>query len=223
MKAFKAFCRQQLAHIEELDFLWDRLWEPPIGTLQFLVEQVRYKAAKLGLAGLVEKAPDDAGLNAARVYLAAALAECKQSSPNDLLTVTEVARRLKVNRDKVLGWINAGKLRTPNTSNGRLPRYGINRADLDAFLARRTKTSTPPTKAPTPSGGRDAVLPGNVTTPGYAYLHPPYPDQGTSRPLIVLRPLSAVPWMLCTPGVATPANGVVEGPLRQFPNVEAAS
>jgi excisionase family DNA binding protein len=103
------------------------------------VEQTRDRAARLGLVDVVERAPHDAGLDAARVYLAAALAACKQSGRNDLLTVTEVAGRLKVNRDKILGWINYGRLKAKNTAKGALgrPRWRIKPDDLEDFLAGR--------------------------------------------------------------------------------------
>ena len=81
------------------------------------------------------------------------LCECLEMLPKPVpdgstLTVTEAASLLKVNRDKILGWINAGRIRAANTAkaDSRLPRYRITRADLDAFLARRTKMTTQPTK-----------------------------------------------------------------------------
>ena len=58
----------------------------------------------------------------------------------DVLTVTEAARRLKVSRDNVLGWIHTGRLRAANTAKGTgRPRYRIARTDLDAFLSCRTR------------------------------------------------------------------------------------
>jgi excisionase family DNA binding protein len=54
-------------------------------------------------------------------------------------TPPEVARRLRVNRDKVLSWIKAGELRAVNVGakrSGR-PRYRIDAADLAAFEASR--------------------------------------------------------------------------------------
>ena len=61
-------------------------------------------------------------------------------TPNALLTVTEVAGRLQVNRDKVLGWIAYHRLRAVNTAKSALgrPRWRIKPADLDEFLAGRT-------------------------------------------------------------------------------------
>jgi excisionase family DNA binding protein len=112
-----------------------------------VVEIVKGKAAKLGLSELVERAPSNATFDSAAAYLASVIAACEpQSSPSALLTTSEVARRLRVNRDKVRTWINTGKLQASNTSNGRLPRWGIKPDDLDAFLSRRTKTISTPVK-----------------------------------------------------------------------------
>jgi excisionase family DNA binding protein len=58
------------------------------------------------------------------------------------LTVTEAARLLRVNRDKILGWINACRLPAINTAKGHgRPRYRVARADLEGFLAGRTRRS----------------------------------------------------------------------------------
>ncbi len=48
MKSLQAFCRKKLATIEELEFVWLELWEPPIDDPPLIVEQVRDRAARLG-------------------------------------------------------------------------------------------------------------------------------------------------------------------------------
>ena len=56
------------------------------------------------------------------------------------LTVAEAARLLRVNRGKVLGWVASGRLKAMNTAKGPgRPRYRVARADLDLFLAGRTR------------------------------------------------------------------------------------
>jgi len=56
------------------------------------------------------------------------------------LTPPEVARRLRVNRDKVLGWIRDGELVASDVSSrpgsGR-PRWRIDPRNLELFLQRR--------------------------------------------------------------------------------------
>jgi excisionase family DNA binding protein len=144
MKNFQAHCRRELDFLDALHEDPDMSSDSP-GTLPaVVVEVVRDKAARLGLADLVKKAPPDATFDDARWYLAEALGElaalqARKASPNDLLTVTEVARRLKVNRDKILGWINYGRLKARNTAKGALgrPRWRIKPDDLEDFLAGR--------------------------------------------------------------------------------------
>ncbi len=57
-----------------------------------------------------------------------------------LLTVSEVAKRLGVNRDKVLGWIAYKRLEAINVAQGALgrPRYRVRERALDDFLLGRT-------------------------------------------------------------------------------------
>jgi excisionase family DNA binding protein len=55
------------------------------------------------------------------------------------LTPPQLARRLGVGPDKVLNWIRTGELRAINGAakpNGR-PRYLIDKADVEAFEAKR--------------------------------------------------------------------------------------
>jgi excisionase family DNA binding protein len=79
-------------------------------------------------------------LRSARLFLCECLAMLPKGASDDLLTVTEVAGRLKVNRDKVLGWIHYSRLRAANTAKGALgrPRWRIKKSDLEDFLAGRT-------------------------------------------------------------------------------------
>ena len=74
-------------------------------------------------------------VHAALAYIGRILRELP-AIPSALLTVTEVAGRLKVNRDKVLGWIAYGRLKAVNMAKSQLgrPRWRIRLAD---FLAGR--------------------------------------------------------------------------------------
>ena len=61
------------------------------------------------------------------------------------LTPPQIRKELSVSHDKVLGWIRSGELFAVNlasTPDSR-PRWHIARADLEAFLARRSATPTP--------------------------------------------------------------------------------
>jgi len=61
------------------------------------------------------------------------------------LTPPQVARRLAVSPDKVIGWIRAGELRAVHVvrSLGGRPRWRIDPADLAVFEARRSAGPTP--------------------------------------------------------------------------------
>lgn len=69
--------------------------------------------------------------------LAAALRECRPIPLADQpLTVPEVAKFLRVRRDKVLSWIRSGRLRGFNvaeTETGR-PTYRVSAEELEAFI-----------------------------------------------------------------------------------------
>lgn len=61
------------------------------------------------------------------------------------LTPPQLARRLGVSPDKVVGWIRRGELRAVNVADrptGR-PRWRINPADVATFEARRTAQVAP--------------------------------------------------------------------------------
>ena len=66
----------------------------------------------------------------------------------------EVAKYLRVRRDKVLSWIRSGRLQGYNVTereNGR-PKYRINPADLEAFTKLRVPIVT--TSPGRPAGSR---------------------------------------------------------------------
>lgn len=64
----------------------------------------------------------------------------------EFLTPPDVARMLDVSPDKVISWCRTGELRAVNmaASLATRPRYRIKRADLEAFLERRTIGPPPP-------------------------------------------------------------------------------
>lgn len=67
------------------------------------------------------------------------LTECEFLKP------PAAARFLGVGHEAVLSWIHTGELRACDLSarRGGRPRWRINRADLEAFLARRVATPAP--------------------------------------------------------------------------------
>ena len=80
-------------------------------------------------------------LPAARVVLC----ECLTMLPkSESLTPPQVAKMLKVNPDKVLNWIRAGKLHAVNVTAkpGGRPRYRIAMGDVEAFR-KGPRTSSP--------------------------------------------------------------------------------
>lgn len=71
-----------------------------------------------------------------------------------MLTPPEVAKRLKVNPNKVRYWIISGELKAVNlvlNRNLRRPQYRIAEADLEAFLLRRTAIPAPSKARPAPA------------------------------------------------------------------------
>ena len=70
-----------------------------------LVADVRRTACRFG----PDPGPCSDDTHAAMAYVGRLLEQTKPVG--DLLTVTEVARRLQVNRDKVLGWIHYNRLK----------------------------------------------------------------------------------------------------------------
>jgi len=93
---------------------------------------------------------------AANLALASALrTSVRVNIPTDRpLTVPEVAKMLRVRRDKVLTWIRSNRLRGFNVAeqeNGR-PKYRVNQADLEAFMVQRAVTQ--PARKGRPAGRR---------------------------------------------------------------------
>lgn len=90
------------------------------------------------------------------------------------LTPPEIATRLRVSPEKVLGWIRRGELRAINVSDGNRPRYRINPDDLEAFLNRR-EVQPPPriqrrSRTPPDGGPLDPELGKKLAKEGKACL-----------------------------------------------------
>jgi excisionase family DNA binding protein len=66
-------------------------------------------------------------------------------------TPPEIAKALKVSREKVLGWIRSQKLQATNVSNGHQPRWRVRDDDLVNFLAARRATPLPRSRVITES------------------------------------------------------------------------
>ncbi|HUT09832.1 MAG TPA: helix-turn-helix domain-containing protein [Thermoguttaceae bacterium] len=106
-----------------------------------IVEEARRLACRFGGGHLVGEEVGTVQPREALGIVGKLLDWARQTVPEAAtLTVTEAARLLRVNRDKVLGWIRSGLLPAANTANSQTgrPRYRIKRADLDGFLERRT-------------------------------------------------------------------------------------
>jgi len=65
-----------------------------------------------------------------------ALPRGRESDPDELLTVAQVARELQVIPPTVRTWIQSGAMRASRPGNGLQPgrTYRIRRTDLDAFI-----------------------------------------------------------------------------------------
>ncbi len=65
--------------------------------------------------------------------------------PNPMFTPAEIAKQWGGSPDKVIEWIKSGELRavTMATRPEGRPRYKVDQADLEAFLLRRSITSSP--------------------------------------------------------------------------------
>lgn len=111
-----------------------------------IVEEARRLACRFGGGHLVGEEVGTVTPREALGIVGKLLDWARQTVPEAAtLTVTETARLLRVNRDKVLGWIRSGRLPAANTARrqtGR-PRYRVKRADLDAFIAGRTLKTEP--------------------------------------------------------------------------------
>jgi excisionase family DNA binding protein len=88
---------------------------------------------------------------AAALTLADAMqSSARLESPQQPMTVPEVAKFLRVRPNKVLSWIRSGCLRGYNITereNGR-PKYRINPSDLEAFTQQRAITQAAPKGRP---------------------------------------------------------------------------
>jgi len=70
-----------------------------------------------------------------------------------MLTPPEIARRLRVKPEKVVGWIRQGELRAINVARrgSRRPRFRIQQTDLEDFLlGRSVKPRTKPQRRQRP-------------------------------------------------------------------------
>ena len=69
-----------------------------------------------------------------------------EPSPEELLTVEQVAQLLKVIPDTVRTWIQSGALRASRPGNGARPgrKYRVRRGDVDAFVAGSLRLPAPP-------------------------------------------------------------------------------
>ncbi len=64
---------------------------------------------------------------------------------DSFLTVADVAKRLTIGDEQVLGFIKTGKLRASNVGLGaKRPRWRIDPADLETFLASRRNSQPAP-------------------------------------------------------------------------------
>ncbi len=59
------------------------------------------------------------------------------------LTPPQVARLLRVRREKIMAWIRTGELRAFNVSTNFRPRYRIEESELEAFKLRRAAVVQP--------------------------------------------------------------------------------
>lgn len=80
------------------------------------------------------------------------------------LTSSELAKILRVSRDKVMGWIRRGQLTAINVSEGARPRYRVSRESLEEFLKVRevqpppSRTKRRQSQRPPEGGPIDPVL-----------------------------------------------------------------
>lgn len=61
-------------------------------------------------------------------------------------TPPEVAKILKVSRDKILAWIRIGDLKAFNTSKAKRPRYRISKDAVEDFMEERQVVRASQTK-----------------------------------------------------------------------------
>jgi len=72
--------------------------------------------------------------------------------PNDLFTIRQVARKLRVGEKQVRQWIRAGELAVIDLGDVQRPKQRISEADLQKFLESRRVVKEPAT--PSTNRGR---------------------------------------------------------------------
>ena len=95
------------------------------------------------------------------------------------LTPPEIAKLLRVSREKVVGWIRRGELLAVDVGSGTRSRYRVSRGNLDLFLERRSvrpaaprvrANRRPPEGGPIdPTLGEKLVKKGQATRVGNKY------------------------------------------------------
>src|SRR5690242_4299544 len=73
----------------------------------------------------------------------------------EAFTPNQIAKRLGIGAPKVMGWIRSGALKSTNISDGQIPRWVIQEADLKAFLDARSNQPPPAKRGP----GRPRTIP----------------------------------------------------------------
>jgi excisionase family DNA binding protein len=96
MKSFKRECEENLRLLNDLEECPGLSSDPPGQFPPLVVETIRDRAARLGLAELVAKAPADATFDDARQYLALAISTCapKDAEPKDAFSLEQVSKLL---------------------------------------------------------------------------------------------------------------------------------
>jgi excisionase family DNA binding protein len=127
-----------------------------------LVRQASKIASELGLIDAYERCrvrfafPADAHALLSYCLSCVPEEEMPTQATHPYLTPPQVAKTLRVRRDKVLGWIRSGQLRASNVAarRGGRPRYRIEWSDLHAFIQNRLIQLPPPPRRsrPTPEG-----------------------------------------------------------------------
>jgi excisionase family DNA binding protein len=75
---------------------------------------------------------------AAAILAIGAAGQPAATQDGDMLTPPQVAKRLGVTPETVIGWIKTGQLKASNIGNGKArPRYRIRQSAVDAMLAAR--------------------------------------------------------------------------------------
>ena len=131
MNKFRKLCQKELAYVESLDAIQEHI-DFDADVPGIVCEEVRDRAARLGLADLVAAMPKRPTLASARVYLARCLGERQKS---DLLTVKQAAERLGVSSRTIYDLVERGRLRCQRIGLGR-GTIRFRPADLEGNLAK---------------------------------------------------------------------------------------